>query len=79
MGQPILSPFPRAYFLGAGVERTAMVPYADMLNHYRPRETSWAYEQSAVGFVMTSLSALQPGQQVMDSYGKKCNRWSSAE
>mmetsp|Transcript_2131 Transcript_2131/g.4329 ORF Transcript_2131/g.4329 Transcript_2131/m.4329 type:complete len:365 (-) Transcript_2131:1207-2301(-) len=54
-----------------GNKRTAMVPYADMLNHYRPRETSWTFEDSKNSFTITSLSPLQAGQQVMDSYGKK--------
>ena len=56
-----------------GVKRTAMVPYADMLNHYRPRETSWTFDNSQQAFTMTSLRDLGMGQQVMDSYGKKCN------
>lgn len=56
-----------------GAKRTAMVPHADMLNHYRPRETSWTFSQSLNSFTMTSLSPLVVGQQVMDSYGKKCN------
>ncbi len=56
-----------------GDKRTAMVPYADMLNHYRPRETSWTFDDSKDSFTITSLSPLQAGQQVMDSYGKKCN------
>jgi histone-lysine N-methyltransferase SETD3 len=56
-----------------GEKRTAMVPHADMLNHYRPRETSWTFDNSRQCFTITSLSSLVPGQQVMDSYGKKCN------
>jgi len=56
-----------------GQKRTAMVPYSDMLNHYRPRETSWTFDDSKDAFTITSLSPLQPHQQVMDSYGKKCN------
>lgn len=56
-----------------GGKRTAMVPFADMLNHFRPRETSWTFENNLQCFTMTSLSVLKPGQQVMDSYGKKCN------
>lgn len=56
-----------------GEKRTAMVPHADMLNHYRPRETSWTFDNSRQCFTITSLSSLMPGQQVMDSYGKKCN------
>mmetsp|Transcript_1022 Transcript_1022/g.1336 ORF Transcript_1022/g.1336 Transcript_1022/m.1336 type:complete len:549 (+) Transcript_1022:393-2039(+) len=56
-----------------GEKRTAMVPYSDMLNHFRPRETSWTFENSRNAFTITSISPLQAGQQVMDSYGKKCN------
>jgi protein-histidine N-methyltransferase len=56
-----------------GVKRTTMVPWADMLNHYRPRETSWTFSDSQQAFTMTALSDLIEGQQVMDSYGKKCN------
>eukprot|EP00510_Aplanochytrium_minuta_P003454 CAMPEP_0184013254 /NCGR_PEP_ID=MMETSP0954-20121128/4907_1 /TAXON_ID=627963 /ORGANISM="Aplanochytrium sp, Strain PBS07" /LENGTH=544 /DNA_ID=CAMNT_0026293415 /DNA_START=398 /DNA_END=2032 /DNA_ORIENTATION=+ len=56
-----------------GEKRTAMVPYADMLNHFRPRETSWTFENSRNAFTITSITPLQIGQQVMDSYGKKCN------
>ena len=56
-----------------GVKRTTMVPYSDMLNHYRPRETSWTFDDSQQSFTMTSLAPIAIGQQVMDSYGKKCN------
>lgn len=56
-----------------GEKRTAMVPMADMLNHYRPRETSWTYDNSQGAFTMTSLTKLTAHNQVMDSYGKKCN------
>ena len=55
-----------------GVKLTAMVPYADMLNHFRPRETSWTFNNQGA-FVITSLKKLVAGQQVMDPYGKKCN------
>lgn len=58
--------------IGSG-KRTSMVPQADMLNHYRPRETSWTYENDIDCFTITSLKPLKKGQQVMDSYGKKCN------
>ena len=50
-----------------------MVPVADMLNHYRPRETSWTFDNAQQCFTMTALTPLKKGQQVMDSYGKKCN------
>jgi protein-histidine N-methyltransferase len=56
-----------------GVKRTTMVPWADMLNHFRPRETSWTFSNEQQAFIMTSLGELKKGQQIMDSYGKKCN------
>jgi len=57
----------------AGAKRFSLVPQADMLNHYRPRQTSWTFENSLNCFTITSLKKLLKGQQVMDSYGKKCN------
>ncbi|CAK4083963.1 unnamed protein product [Aphanomyces euteiches] len=56
-----------------GVKTAALVPYADMLNHYRPRETSWTFDQEANGFTITALRSIESGAQVYDSYGKKCN------
>jgi histone-lysine N-methyltransferase SETD3 len=56
-----------------GQKRTSLVPFADMLNHFRPRETSWAFDSSKRCFSISSLQALQPGQQVLDSYGRKDN------
>lgn len=56
-----------------GIRTDALVPYADMLNHYRPRQTRWAFDNRKRCFVITSLQRLHAGQQVYDSYGKKCN------
>jgi hypothetical protein len=56
-----------------GCRTDALVPYADMLNHLRPRQTRWAYDNRKRQFVITSLQGLHAGQQVFDSYGKKCN------
>lgn len=58
-----------------GTKTDALVPLADMLNHYRPRETRWTFDNSIEdggGFTITSLTRLAAGQQVFDSYGKKC-------
>ncbi|KDO15996.1 hypothetical protein SPRG_18466 [Saprolegnia parasitica CBS 223.65] len=44
-----------------------------MLNHYRPRETSWTFDDDANGFTITALHGIAAGNQVYDSYGKKCN------
>jgi histone-lysine N-methyltransferase SETD3 len=56
-----------------GVRTSAMVPHADMLNHFRPRETKWAFDNTKQSFTVTSLMALPAGKQVYDSYGSKCN------
>lgn len=51
----------------------AFVAYADMLNHRRPRQTSWYYCDQRQGFVIDALSDIPRGDQIYDSYGKKCN------
>lgn len=56
-----------------GLRTAALVPYADMLNHYRPRETKWQFDDTLQGFTITSLQRISPGAQVYDSYGQKCN------
>jgi len=56
-----------------GVRTAALVPYADMLNHYRPRETKWQYDDYRDGFTIVSLQQITFGLQVYDSYGQKCN------
>jgi len=56
-----------------GEKRTSMIPLADMLNHFRPRETSWCFDNVKRCFVINSLRDLEPGQQVLDSYGRKDN------
>jgi histone-lysine N-methyltransferase SETD3 len=42
----------------------AQVPYADMLNHYRPRETKWAFDGQRRAFAITSLQPIGAGAQV---------------
>ena len=37
-----------------GHRTSALVPYADMLNHYRPRETKWTFEDSLQAFTITA-------------------------
>jgi len=46
---------------------------ADMLNHKRPRETSWTFDNKRQSFTITSLQVLPRGMPVYDSYGPKCN------
>ena len=64
----------RIFGLVVGGRKTdGLVPLADLLNHRRPRETKWAYDDATQGFIITSLRALEGGAQVHDSYGRKCN------
>jgi histone-lysine N-methyltransferase SETD3 len=57
-----------------GSNKSAMVPLADMLNHYRPAETKWGYDNNKRGFTMTTLKGINHRAQIMDSYGRKSNR-----
>jgi len=56
-----------------GVKTDGLVPMADMINHKRPRETRWTFDQFKSGFVVTALKNIACGEQIFDSYGKKCN------
>ena len=55
------------------VKTDGFVPLADMLNHRRPRQTSWNYDQERQGFIIEALENIERGAEVLDSYGKKCN------
>jgi len=56
-----------------GRDTSALVPMADMLNHKYPAETYWTFDQSLKSFTITSQKAFVSGEQVYDSYGRKCN------
>ena len=56
-----------------GHRTSALVPHADMLNHYRPRETKWTFDEERQAFTITSLQHIAAGSEVLDSYGQKCN------
>jgi len=56
-----------------GVRTSALVPHADMLNHYRPRETKWTFCNERQAFTITTLQTIRAGCQIYDSYGQKCN------
>ncbi len=44
-----------------------------MLNHKRPRQTTWTYSDERQGFIIDCLEDIKRGEQVYDSYGRKCN------
>ena len=56
-----------------GHRTSALVPQADMLNHYRPRQTKWTFDEDRQAFTITTLQPIIGGSQVYDSYGQKCN------
>jgi hypothetical protein len=56
-----------------GRRTSALVPHADMLNHQRPRETKWAFDDDLDAFTITTLQSIPASSQVFDSYGQKCN------
>lgn len=56
-----------------GIKTAVMVPYADMLNHLRPRETKWQFDDNTQQFSVVSLQNIPCGAQVFDSYGEKSN------
>lgn len=59
--------------LKPGVKTGGMVPFADMINHKTPKLSAWEYSQQREGFVLHSMGEIEPGLELFDSYGKKCN------
>lgn len=56
-----------------GKKTDCLCPLADMLNHYRPRQTQWFYSDELDSFVIQSINEINPNEEIFDSYGKKCN------
>lgn len=56
-----------------GRKTDGLVAMADMLNHKRPNETSWTFDESKRAFTITTTKRLLKGAQIFDSYGRKCN------
>ena len=56
-----------------GKKNDIIAPYADMLNHKRPRQTHWNYDDSCNAFVIKGVTNVKKGDEVFDSYGIKCN------
>ena len=56
-----------------GKKNDIIAPYADMLNHRRPRQTHWNFDDNSNSFVIKAISKVEKGMEVFDSYGIKCN------
>jgi histone-lysine N-methyltransferase SETD3 len=56
-----------------GKKNDIIAPYADMLNHKRPRQTQWNFDDDSNCFIIKGVTNVKKGQEVFDSYGIKCN------
>ena len=43
-----------------------LAPFADLLNHKRPRQTHWLYDESMKSFVIQALEDIPGGNEVID-------------
>ena len=50
-----------------------LAPFADLLNHKRPRQTQWYYDDKLESFVIQATEDIQEGSEIFDSYGRKTN------
>ena len=50
-----------------------LAPFADLLNHKRPKQTHWYYDDKINSFVIQSLDNIKEGEEIFDSYGPKTN------
>ena len=50
-----------------------LAPFADLLNHKRPRQTQWYYDDNLESFVIQAIDNIKEGSEIFDSYGKKTN------
>ena len=55
------------------VKTDALVPFADLLNHRRPRQTQWFYDDEKDAFIVQAIENIEQGNEIFDSYGKKTN------
>jgi len=56
-----------------GMRTDVLCPLCDMLNHRRPRQTKWQFDQASESFVVEATVDLEAGAELLDSYGRKCN------
>ena len=50
-----------------------LAPFADLLNHKRPRQTQWYFDDNLESFVIQAIDNIKEGDEIFDSYGKKTN------
>ena len=57
-----------------GARTDALVPYADMLNHSRPRQTRWLFDSRRRAFLIISMQGLHCGAQASRGGGRRETR-----
>lgn len=60
-------------FIVNGVKTGGMVPFLDMINHKRPKQSLWSYDDSLESFKIEAYGDCEANSELFDSYGKKCN------
>jgi histone-lysine N-methyltransferase SETD3 len=64
----------RIFGIQMGDNKTdVLAPFADLLNHKRPRQTQWYYDNMLESFVIQAIEDINEGSEIFDSYGKKTN------
>ena len=56
-----------------GINTDVLAPFADLLNHKRPRQTNWYYDDALESFVIQAIEDMPEGSEIFDSYGRKTN------
>ena len=56
-----------------GSPTEALVPIADMMNHRRPPDVSWTFDEAMGAFVIRAVRDIQSGEEICGSYGRKAN------
>jgi len=64
----------RIFGISIGKKKTdVLVPFADLLNHRRPKQTQWYYDDNSESFIIQAIEDIKEGSEIFDSYGKKTN------
>ena len=55
------------------ISTDVLAPFADLLNHKRPRQTQWYFDNNLNAFVIQAMTDINKGEEIFDSYGQKTN------
>ena len=51
-----------------GVDTKCLIPFADMLNHKYPEQTSWSFDDDKKCFIIKANEDIRKGKEVFISY-----------